>query len=261
MVVPTATMRRPAARAASTAAAASSETAYGSLWSGWSARSVDGHRPEGIESDAEGHLHHLVAGAHPLEQRRGEVEPGGRRGGRPGVAGVHRLVALGIVRRPADVRRQRHLPHLLECTQNRHAPRDGARHAHIDQHTAVTLALQDRDREIAGGQGLAVPQPPHGPGERLPAAVACGLEQEHLDRAAARPARTHPHRQHPGVVQDDEVVRAELIQEVGEATVPDRPRRAVVHHEPCAVARLGGRLRDQGRGKVVVEFVGAHRIV
>ena len=118
----------------------------------------------------------------------------------------------------------------------------------------------DRDRELAGRDGLAVTQPAGRPGERLPAAVRPRLEQEHLGRSPRLPPRPHPHGQDARVVQDDEVVRAKLVQEVAEAAVADGPAAAVVDEQAGAVARLGRGLRDQPGWKVVVEVVGAHRI-
>src|SRR5439155_19587031 len=60
-------------------------------------------RPERVETDVEGDALDVEA----REQLVCEVQAGRRCGGRAGVAGVHRLVALGILERRGDVRRQR----------------------------------------------------------------------------------------------------------------------------------------------------------
>ena len=75
---------------------------------------------------------------------------------------------------------------------------------------------------------------PVGPHQRLPAAVAGGLEQQHLGRAARGPPRAHAHRQHPRVVHDQQVAGRKLPGEVaGTAGGGSRRRRG---HRP-AVAR------------------------
>ena len=215
---------------------------------------VDGHRPEGVQADAQRHRDDLVAAAELGPQSVVEVQAGGRRGGRAGVAGVHGLVAAGVVGLAVDVGRKRHLAHVLERVLQR--PGDERRHPH----PALPQPLVDPKAGLAGGHRLALAQAGVRAGQRLPGAVAQRLQQQQLDRAAGGPAGVHAGRQHARVVDHDQVVGRQLAQQVGEAAVADRAGRPLVDQQPGRRARLGRGLGDQGLGKNVVKVGGAHSL-
>ena len=107
MVVPTATTRRPAARAAATRAMTARSTTNGSSWSGWSSMRSVVTGLEGGQADVQREvLDGDPRGAQRPVERRGEVQPGGGRRGGPLLPGVDRLVALGVGQRRMDVGRQ-----------------------------------------------------------------------------------------------------------------------------------------------------------
>ena len=83
------------------------------------------------------------------------------------------------------------------------------------------------------------------------------LEQQHLPAPAARPAHRDARAQDAAAVGDDEIVRVEQIDELGEAPVLDRPV-GPAHEQARRVPALGGPLRDQLLGQRVVELVGTH---
>src|SRR5439155_24699029 len=115
------------------------------------------------------------------------------------------------------------------------------------------------DRRAGGVERLAGAQPAGRARGRVPGTVATPVQEQQFDRSAGGAAGLDAGGQHPGVVHDDEVVRPELVGQVRKCSVPDLTRRAVVHQEPSARARLGRLLGDQVGGEGVVELSGAHR--
>src|SRR4051812_30224288 len=114
--------------------------------------------------------------------------------------------------------------------------------------------LDQLDRAVATTR----PQASRRPREPLPEPVhAHALEQQDL---AARPLDRDASRNHAGVVDDHELVRLELLRQLGEASVPDRSGRAVVDQETGAVPALGRTLRNQLRRQRVVELGELHPI-
>ena len=172
-----------------------------------------------------------VLDVEPLEQLTREVEPRRRRGRRAGFARVHGLVALGVGERLHDVGRQRRLPGRLSVQAE--AP------------AALAQVLEELDVAVAPAR----PEPPRRPSEPLPHVAVQLLDEEHLAARALEPdSRGHDAR----VVHDDERV-PDLVREVREPPVADRPGRALVDEQPRLVASLRRVLRDQLRRQVVVE--------
>ena len=85
------------------------------------------------------------------------------------------------------------------------------------------------------------------------------LQEQQFDGPAGGTAGVDAGGEDAGVVHDNEVVGPELVGQVRKRSVPDLARRAVVHQEPRARARLGRPLGDQFGGEGVVELSGAHR--
>ena len=84
------------------------------------------------------------------------------------------------------------------------------------------------------------------------------LEQQHLGRRPGRAVQAQAGRDHPGVVEHDQVAWLEQFGQVGARAVLGRARPPV-DEQPCRVARLDRRLRDPLRRQLVVEVVKLHR--
>src|SRR5262249_25084472 len=155
-----------------------------------------------------------AAGERP---RRGA--PPGKRLGREGGAGsrsrrgalslrVDRLVAVRLRERLRDVRRQGHLAFRLSVEPQQPPP--------------LPQVLEQLDRAVPA----TLPQPLRPAGAPLPEPVLTpSLEQQDL---AARTLDPDPRRNHPRVVDDDELVTLQLLWQLGEPAMPDLPARPLV---------------------------------
>ena len=151
-------------------------------------------------------------------QRRGEMQRRGRRRDRARPAREQRLIVVAIARvaaaRPLDVGRQRHRAIGLELPDQtalvaREPQRDLAPFA-----PAEHLARKIR-REF---QAIARPALARGPRERPPAPALLAGVQGHLDHALAASA-DEAGRQHPGVVEHQQVARLEQVRQIEHAPV------------------------------------------
>ena len=138
-----------------------------------------------------------------LEERRSEVEAGGRRGHRPRRSCVDRLV-VGPVggSRPTltlDVRRQRGLAESFE-------PIQVERRTAVEEPLAVPEGLH-RCHPSAVGQRQGLPHPDSGrrPQQALPVALVAGPQQQELEPAARGPPGPQPRRDDTGVVEQHEI--------------------------------------------------------
>ena len=220
---------------------------------------VDRDGLERVEADDE--LDGMDRGARRADARQQlgrQVQPGGRRGRRAGPGGVDRLVPLGSVEARGDVRRQRHLTHVVEQLEGVGAADvdevdvervAGACAGADDQHGAAVRAVQL----------LALAQLAGGAHEGLPVAAAGILrfEQQHLGLAARRPSEPQAGRDDPRLVDDDDVPAAEEIGQVGNGAVLRRGRTAV-DEQARRVARFDRHLGDRFRRQRVVELVETH---
>ena len=251
VVVPTATIRRPAARAASIRPAAAGAISYssGSTTCASTSSTRTGlnvpYPTCSVMSDA------LDAGrAQPREEPLGEVES--RRGGghRSRDPGEHGLIPLAIRRRVGalDVRRQGHVPdaldHLLDRPPaldrqaNVTSPERVLRHDFARERTACSLAHERRARP----ELLARVH------ERVPRLGVEAPEQEALDRPAARHTTAQQaRREHPGVVDHQQVAGAQEGRQVGHPCAHGRPRRALEDHQPRVAPLVWRHLRHQIR--------------
>ena len=223
----------------------------------WSSTRVDGDGTEGVEPDDELHPGDRRAGcSDPVEHRRRQVQPCGRRccGRRP--LGEDRLVALLILEALGDVRRQRcgartsQRVDQVAVVQRPHQPP-----------TTVELAAH-LESQLAAGRGVGGPlaQLARRTTQRLPPPVVGRFEQEDLAGSAALAAHGDARRQDPGVVQHDQVARPDERGQLRDDVVLGREPGPPVDQEARRVTRLGGRLRDAILGEVVVELVGPHPV-
>ena len=112
--------------------------------------------------------------------------------------------------------------------------------------------LEELDRAVAP----AGTQPLRRPGQPFPDPVrARALEQQDL---AARTLDPNPGRDHPGVVDDDELARLELVRQLGEPALPNLAARAVVDEQSRVVAAIQRALCDQLRRQRVIELGKLH---
>ena len=183
---------------------------------------VDLHRQEGSCAHVQRHPRRLDARRlQRVEERRVEVQSRRRRGDRPGVAGIHGLVAgfVGTGRRARDVRRQRDRGvggevvgkrcHAGEAQPEESvvAPDDGRLDgARKDDRLARTGGVAGTDLEEA----LVEAQHP--------------LQQE-FNPAAGGLGADEPRLHDPGVVQHQEVAGAEQARQVAETAIGRAPRR------------------------------------
>ena len=137
-----------------------------------SSTTLDLQRPEGVEADVE----RDALDVEPRQQLRREVQPGGRRRGRPGLVRVHRLVALGIGERLGDVRRQRHLARRLAVQP--HAP------------AALAEVLEQLDRPVVAGPPAAAASAARAPPTRRRRAARAAAPRRAARRSGSAPRST-----------------------------------------------------------------------
>ena len=217
---------------------------------------VDGDRPEGVDADVERHPRYLDATIDKRrEERRGEVEPGGRGGGRTGEPGKHRLVAREVVCpgiATADVAGERHASHLAEELLRGAAAvgtgkpgATGAPSGHLESEPIGSVCIHQHD-------ALADRHPSAGVGEESPVAVYQRLEPQPLptpSRLLAAPLE--PSRHDARVIDDEEITGVEEIDEIADVTVGERAVGATDDEHPRGAAVGERLLSNQLAGEVV----------
>ena len=183
---------------------------------------------------------------HPREDRRGEVQPGRRRGDRARHVREDRLVTLGVRRLglAPEVRRQRHRAVAFQVDLALEADDAFALFArqHALDHTGGFADADGRaDAGFAAGFDEADPE------RRFRA-----LDDEELEHAAVDGVREDARRDHAGVVEHGEVAGTQVVGEIRERAVLDAPGGAVQDHHARGGA-FGGRVtRDEMLGQRVV---------
>ena len=208
----------------------------------WSGGIGLGDRLERVEPDDQLDPRHADA---PRGQR-GRAAPGVRcspavgRGGRAGPVGVDGLVALGVGQRRRDVGRQRHL------AEPRRAPPAGRRRRAARPSTVSPASVrwptdQRPRRPSAPSSTLAGPQA-CGPGGPAPPSARCSSSSGSSSSTSAAPpvraVQAQPGRDHPGVVDHDEVAGREQLGEVADVAVLGAARRPAVDQQAGRVAGL-----------------------
>lgn len=199
-----------------------------------------------------------------VEQGTREVQAGGGCRHRAGCRRVDGLIPLAIVAgvRPLDVRRQRDVADRVDRRLDRRAgcraqPNDAPpEEAALDHFTLQRGAFPLEPDLRAGAQLLSrvhqrVPQ--------LAGRIAVHVpEQQAFDRSARGHATAEqPGGNHAGVVDDQQVARAQVTGQRGDDAVLDRIPGSAEHHQPRRAAR-GSRLRDQFVGQIEIELGDAH---
>ena len=215
------------------------------------------HRLEGAGADVQRHERHFHAlGAQRRQQRFVEVQAGGRCGDRARLLAVDRLIqlAVGVLIRASDIRRQRHMAGRVENGE--------------DIAFVVEAQLEQRlvARHHGGGDALVIPQQQLGARlrrfrrahVRQHAMVVQHALHQHFNLAAADLAAEHARRDHAGIVEHQQVAGFQLIQQIGEYAVRQRPARPV-QLQQAACAALGlGIVGNQGFGKFKRKISDAH---
>jgi hypothetical protein len=159
-----------------------------------------------------------------------------------GLGGPDGLVALAIGRAVGafDVRRQRHVAEGFELVV------EGARE--LDH--ATTIGLEHLgDLDLEGGMRALDHQAGAGPGlaagarQRFPAVSVAAFDQQQLDAPAVGGVREDPRRDHPSVVDHQQIAGAQQRRQVTDVPVADRPDRRKV--EQTALAPWRRILGDQ----------------
>ena len=194
---------------------------------------VHRHGAERVETDVERHALDVES----LEQLLREVQAGGGRGRRPGLARVHRLVAAGILERLSDVRRQRRLAGGLAVQSQPPAP--------------FAEMLEQLHRAVAATRLEAARRPR----EAFPEPILVEtLEEQHLAlRRFDRNARRHDTR----VVDHHERV-ADHVRQLCEPPLVHPLGQAFIEQQSRLVAARHGMLGNQRRGEVVLELPRFH---
>ncbi len=213
------------------------------------------HRLKGAGADVqrdvrEAHAARIERGQHRVV----EVQAGGRRGDRAGLARVDRLVALAVARLGVapDIRRQRHVAVALEQLEPGIAVLPQYEQIAIARaHLAFDAALEDQAR--ARLRRLARAQ------LREQRVLVEHAFDQHLDLAAAILAPEQARRDHARIVEHQQVTRFDQRGEVGEKPVVEAIPRRVDAEQARRAAILERRLRDQVLGKLVVEIAESHR--
>ena len=153
------------------------------------------HGPEGAQAHMEGHIGQGDShGLDLLQQLLGEMEPGGGGRRRSHLTGVHRLIALRVLKLRLDVRRQRHLAKLLQQLQ------ENALIVKPDQPVAALQSLGDLGGEesVAEGELCSRLHLLAWPDQALPCLVSLIIEEQYLRRTSAGlPVAQQPGGQHP----------------------------------------------------------------
>ncbi len=214
--------------------------------------------PERLEG-ARAHVQRHERAAHAARLELGEhggIEVQARRGRGDGarLTRIDGLIAFPIrlLGRAVDVGRKRHLAERLE--EFEHIGREL-------QAEQVAVAV-DQARAASSGQKHRGPRLERFARARVNQRRARRehpLEQQ-LDPAAAFLRAANPRRHDAGVVEHQEVVRAQQPRKIAEIEVAPQPARAVERQHPAAAARLGGPLRNQLGGKLEVKILALHPI-
>ena len=179
-----------------------------------------------------------------IQQFLGEVQA--RRGGGSGAVdlGVHRLVALLVLKLLLDIGGQGHFPQPLQHLQENPLI--------IEAHQAVAagqlLHHLRRQFPVAEGQLRPGAHPLARPHQALPGLVPPVDQQQHLARAAAgQPVAQQTGRKHPGIIEDQAVAGPEILRKIVKIPVLPRAGVLVQHQQPGGVPLGDGRLGDQLR--------------
>ena len=218
------------------------------------------HRAEGAKADVQGDKGKLDALFFDAgEQLPGEVQAGGRRGGRAGGFGIHGLIALGVVQLFLDVGRQRHRAKLFEDFQENAVVVEpekavAVRRVHRFHRCGQQAAPKRQFHALAGLFARA--------GQAFPEAAAMVGQQQDFNRRRAALGMPHQaRRDDAGVVHHQAIARVQIVGQVGEVAMGDAAGSAVEHQKARGVALRKRVLRDQTLGKVKIKITLFHKMM
>ena len=197
-------------------------------------------------------------GADLFEQFGRKVQPRRRSGGRTFLAGVNGLIAVGVGKARGDVRRERHRPNAVENV------------IHVGKRAAVVVKANQAVALVGDvGHGRTEQTVPErefhanagalsGTHQGLPNVGGALTEQKQLDLRVlpARHTAVKTGGNDFGIIDDEDVVRAQVIAEVKKMPMRDAAVGAIQYHQAGGVPRLDGCLRNAFFGQVVVEIRG-----
>ena len=192
--------------------------------------------------------------ASAAKQRRREMQAGGRRGDGALGAGEDRLVIAAVapifgvaVARALDVGRQRHRAVAQRAPRGNASPSRSNASVTSPSALLATISAEKSVGEDDRGRRVAGAAPPwRRRASTPPPRSRC---QGDLDRRLAAPA-DEPRRDHPRVVEDEQVARPQQLRQIGDmpvdraARLPATPRAA-----PTRAARPADRRSARGAGR------------
>ena len=167
---------------------------------------------------------------------------------------IHGLVALVVLQRRVDVRRQRNDPDVVQVVRGEphHTGPVGLYPDHLagDVVSPTSVGhLEDRPRS----------HPLPRPDQRPPRAIGQPSKQQQLDPGAGPVSGpVQPRRQDTAVVEGEDVALSEEVRQVVEAAVGYGAVGTENDHQPGVIAGFYRSLGDQVAGEVVVEVGGLH---
>ena len=226
------------------------------------ARVIRLDRQKGAGSDMQGHGQPIdPARGNPIEQRRGEMQPGRRRRDRALLFREHRLIVGAVARvavrelsaRAFDIGRQRH-----RAVPSERLAKGRPLAVEAQRDLALGALLGHLGREVRSEIDMvARAQPPGALGIAAPHTTAEVPRQRDLDRRLPAPA-DETGRDHLGVVEHQEIARPQQFGQIGDMPV-GQLAGGRDHQQPGAVARLGRAVGDQVARQVETEIGKLHR--
>ena len=190
------------------------------------------------------------------------MQPGRGRGGAALRPAEDRLIAFAVACVFGDVGRQRNLAQFVQIGIDRLGKLDVARAGWVDRDDGGgqrSISLNGRRfcaRRIKRNDDVSLHIAAAGQALPQAAIIVEGAQQEDLNRAAGRFVSMQTCGDDTGIVGDEDIAGAQIVADVGKATVFDAPICAVQHHQATAVARLCRLLGDILGGQFVVEKIG-----
>ena len=165
---------------------------------------------------------------------------------------IDRLVALLVFQLLLDVGRQGHLPHLVQQRE------EDALIGKAHQPVSVLFYANHLPGEepLAKDEAAAFPGPLARLAQDLPGIVPFVFQQQKLHmgpRVLLNPIDAGG--QHPGVVEDKAVARAQKLADLIKMMVAHPAGAPVQDHQPGSVPRLHGGLGNQLLGQIIIKIV------
>ena len=217
------------------------------------------HRTEGAKADVQQHRHDFDPFLPDLlQQLRGEVQTGGRRGGAALFPGIDRLIALPILQAFVNVGRQGHLTQPIQnflknaLIMETHQPRAlrGTIHDFRPKQPVAEAAPGSRGQTAARAH------------QRFPKVFFQPLEQQNLHwHVGFFLFSQQPGRNDPGVVDHHHVARIQEPGQIVKVQVLHGMIRPIIHQQAAVIPGFDGGLSDQLFRKEIVKIRSLHHIL